>query len=38
MRRVLNVAFVASAMFAGALIAAELKSGLQIGDAPPAYS
>lgn len=38
MRRILSVAFVASAMFAGALIAAELKSGLQPGDAPPAYN
>ena len=38
MRRILSVAFVASAMFAGALIAAELKSGLQIGDRPPAYN
>lgn len=38
MRRVLSVAFVASAMFASALIAAELKSGLQPGDAPPAYT
>ena len=38
MRRVLSVAFVASAMFASALIAAELKSGLQVGEAPPAYN
>jgi len=38
MRRILSVAFVASAMFAGALFAAELKSGLQPGDAPPAYN
>lgn len=38
MRRILTVAFVASVMFAGALIAAELKSGLQIGDRPPAYN
>lgn len=37
MRRILSVAFVASAMFAGALFAAELKSGLQVGDKPPAY-
>ena len=38
MRRILSVAFVASAMFAGALFAAELKSGLQPGDAPPPYN
>ena len=38
MRRILSVAFVASAMFAGALIAAELKSGLQPGDDIPAYN
>ena len=38
MRRVLSVAFVASVMFASALIAAELKSGLQPGDAPPPYN
>lgn len=38
MRRILSVAFVASAMFASALIAAELKSGLQPGDKPPAYN
>ena len=38
MRRVLSVAFVASAMFATALIAAELKSGLQPGEAPPPYN
>lgn len=39
MRRILSVAFVASAMFASALFAAEaLKSGLQPGDAPPAYN
>ena len=38
MRRVLSVVFVASAMFASALIAAELKSGLQPGDAPPPYN
>ena len=38
MRRILSVAFVASAMFAGAMFAAELKSGLQPGDAPPAYN
>ena len=39
MRRILSVVFVASAMFAGALFAAEaLKSGLQPGDAPPAYN
>ncbi|MCX7419534.1 MAG: hypothetical protein NT013_08355 [Planctomycetia bacterium] len=38
MRRVLSVALVASAMFASALIAAELKSGLQPGDAPPPYT
>ena len=39
MRRILSVAFVASAMFAGALFAAEaLKSGLQPGDAPPPYT
>ena len=38
MRRILSVAFVVSAMFAGVLIAAELKSGLQIGDRPPAYN
>jgi hypothetical protein len=38
MRRILSVAIVASAMFAGALFAAELKSGLQPGEAPPAYN
>ncbi len=38
MRRILSVAFVASAMFAGALFAAELKSGLQPGDSLPAYN
>ena len=38
MRRILSVAFVASAMFAGALIAAELKSGLQVGDDIPPYN
>ncbi len=38
MRRILSVAFVASAMFAGALIAAELKSGLQPGEPLPAYT
>lgn len=38
MRRILSVAFVASAMFAGALIAAELKSGLQPGEPLPAYN
>ena len=38
MRRVFSVVFVASAMFASALIAAELKSGLQPGDTPPAYN
>lgn len=38
MRRILSVAFVASAMFAGALFAAELKSGLQPGDDIPAYN
>ena len=38
MRRILSVVFVASAMFASAVIAAELKSGLQPGDRPPAYN
>ena len=38
MRRVLSLALVASVMFAGALIAAELKSGLQPGERPPAYN
>ncbi len=39
MRRILLVAFVASAMVAGALFAAEaLKSGLQPGDSLPAYN
>lgn len=39
MRRILSVTLVTSAMFAGALFAAEaLKSGLQPGDAPPAYN
>ena len=38
MRRILSVVFVASAMFASALMAAELKSGLQPGDAPPPYN
>jgi len=38
MRRILSVAFVASTLFAGALFAAELKSGLQPGEPPPAYN
>ena len=38
MRRILSVTFVASVLFAGALIAAELKSGLQPGDDIPAYN
>lgn len=38
MRRILSVAFVASTMFASALFAAEPKSGLQPGEAPPAYN
>ena len=38
MRRVLSVAFLASAMIAGSSIAAELKSGLQPGGDIPAYN
>ncbi|MFM9960393.1 MAG: hypothetical protein ACKV2Q_04125 [Planctomycetaceae bacterium] len=38
MRRILSVSVVASALFAGALFAAELKSGLQPGDDIPAYN
>ncbi len=38
MSRFFSVAIVASVMVAGALLAAELKSGLQPGDAPPPYN